>query len=163
MTIDDIIRRNRAIGHHFFDTDTKRFFGSRILPTVYGGRFFITAEKSMRGGRSKYTVRESLPDGSVASRSEFREFKTPREAIAAAKKLITRSNPRRKGGRRYRRNSGAGCPMCGGPGIELGALGMLRHFRCRDCGAQYNKKSRRRLWRKKAVKKNPRRYSRRRR
>ena len=26
------------------------------------------------------------------------------------------------------------CPMCNGPGIVLGSLGRLTHFRCRNCG-----------------------------
>lgn len=30
------------------------------------------------------------------------------------------------------------CPMCGGPGEPLGTLGSLDHFRCRNCGAQFN-------------------------
>ena len=31
------------------------------------------------------------------------------------------------------------CPICNGPGRELGRLGILRWFRCRDCGMDYNK------------------------
>ena len=31
-----------------------------------------------------------------------------------------------------------GCPMCGGPGVELGALGFRVHFRCRDCGMEFS-------------------------
>lgn len=30
------------------------------------------------------------------------------------------------------------CPLCGGPGYELGALGPTRHFRCRDCGTDFS-------------------------
>lgn len=30
------------------------------------------------------------------------------------------------------------CPMCGGPGIALGTLGMLLHLRCRDCGMDFS-------------------------
>lgn len=30
------------------------------------------------------------------------------------------------------------CPLCGGYGFELGALGDKRHFRCRDCGADFS-------------------------
>lgn len=29
------------------------------------------------------------------------------------------------------------CPMCGGDGYALGALGNTWHLRCRDCGWQY--------------------------
>jgi predicted nucleic acid-binding Zn-ribbon protein len=32
----------------------------------------------------------------------------------------------------------ATCPMCGGPGTPLGQLGRLMHYRCRNCGADFN-------------------------
>ena len=30
------------------------------------------------------------------------------------------------------------CPMCQGPGVELGALGPRTHYRCRNCGADFS-------------------------
>lgn len=30
------------------------------------------------------------------------------------------------------------CPVCGGPGIELGTLGRLTHFRCQNCGWEWS-------------------------
>jgi hypothetical protein len=33
----------------------------------------------------------------------------------------------------------ADCPACGGPGVPLGALGNLEHFRCRNCGIDFNR------------------------
>lgn len=30
------------------------------------------------------------------------------------------------------------CPTCGGPGEELGGLGNLMHYRCRDCGMDFS-------------------------
>jgi len=33
----------------------------------------------------------------------------------------------------------ADCPVCGGPGVPLGALGRLEHYRCRDCGMDFNR------------------------
>lgn len=32
------------------------------------------------------------------------------------------------------------CPVCGGPGVPLGILGRLEHFRCRNCGADFNRR-----------------------
>lgn len=32
------------------------------------------------------------------------------------------------------------CPACGGPGVLLGTLGRLEHFRCRDCGAEFSRR-----------------------
>lgn len=31
----------------------------------------------------------------------------------------------------------ATCPYCGGPGVALGSLGHIHHFRCRDCGINF--------------------------
>ena len=33
---------------------------------------------------------------------------------------------------------GVECYACDGPGVYLGSLGDLVHFRCRDCGAEYS-------------------------
>ena len=30
------------------------------------------------------------------------------------------------------------CPMCGGPGMVLGALGTRVHHRCRNCGWMFS-------------------------
>ena len=30
------------------------------------------------------------------------------------------------------------CPMCSGPGVLLGSLGRLNHFRCRNCGWDFS-------------------------
>jgi hypothetical protein len=32
----------------------------------------------------------------------------------------------------------ADCPSCGGPGVPLGGLGNRKHYRCRDCGADFS-------------------------
>lgn len=29
------------------------------------------------------------------------------------------------------------CPQCDGPPIELGSLGNVAHYRCRNCGWMY--------------------------
>lgn len=77
-TIADIKAANRAIGGHFFDRDTIRFFASRVLDTVYegpGGVFFVTSEQ-FRGSTHteprNYTVRKFDPEtGSVDTMSGF--------------------------------------------------------------------------------------------
>jgi len=30
------------------------------------------------------------------------------------------------------------CGQCGGPGVPLGQLGSLMHFRCRNCGMMFS-------------------------
>jgi len=39
------------------------------------------------------------------------------------------------------------CPCCSGPGVLLGSLGLMKHFRCRDCGWTFGKMSKPK-WRK---------------
>ena len=31
------------------------------------------------------------------------------------------------------------CPVCAGPGVPLGTLGRLSHFRCRNCGIDFSR------------------------
>jgi hypothetical protein len=89
FSIGDIQRANRDAGHRFFSPDTMRFFGSRVMPTVYAGRFFITSERSGFDYNSPrtYTVREFFPDASIETVGEFNAYKTPAQARAAIKRL----------------------------------------------------------------------------
>ncbi len=86
MTIDQIKAANRAAGYHFFSPDTLRFFGSRILPTVYAGHVFITSDYTgFDRSERAYTVRQFDPtDGSVSAVGEFLGYATRSEAVRAA-------------------------------------------------------------------------------
>lgn len=89
--ISEIKRANADIGRHFFDKQTMRFFNSRVLSTVYHGRFFITSEQDGYGAwerERRYTVRECI-DGEIHTVSEFGEFSTAREAAAFARDIDT--------------------------------------------------------------------------
>lgn len=33
------------------------------------------------------------------------------------------------------------CPTCSGPGVPLGEMGRLFHFRCRDCGIDFSREA----------------------
>ena len=89
LTLAAVKQANAAADHHFFDRDTMRFFSSRALGPVMGGRFFITTER--RGfddyGRGA-TIRCALNSGSVETVGEgLNEYGTPdaaRRAIRAA-------------------------------------------------------------------------------
>ena|SRR3990167_7849321 len=91
FTISQIKEANRARGHHFFEPATMRFFRSRVLRGVIGGRYFITSEQfeSSTGYRAprKYSVRECLDNGEIRTHDEFQAFETPAQARAAARKL----------------------------------------------------------------------------
>lgn len=62
MTIETIKANNLLAGQFFFSKDSMRFFKSRVLPTVYGGRYFITREVNP-SGKVAYTVREAVDGG----------------------------------------------------------------------------------------------------
>lgn len=84
-TVWDIEEANQRRGHHFFDEDTMRFFKSRILDGVYGGRFFVTSEKGPDNVR-RYTVREAKADGSVDTYGDFQDYATAAQAKGAARR-----------------------------------------------------------------------------
>lgn len=93
-TIADIKRANRALdnGVYWFAPGAMRFFGTRILPTVYGGRCFITSEQMRYDTPRKYSVRECLPDGSIDTIGDSIMLHATREdAIAAAKAYLAAS------------------------------------------------------------------------
>jgi hypothetical protein len=64
-----------------------RFFGSRISEATFDGRYFISSEKNFDGSARFYTIREAMPDGSVGNGSEFQEFATRAQAVAALERL----------------------------------------------------------------------------
>lgn len=100
MTIDEIVRRNRALGHNWFEPETRRWFGSRIHDEVYGDGFFVTSERDERAGRygaawdgeRRYTVRRALPDGSITTVGTFGGYGTRAAAHAAARRAATEAD-----------------------------------------------------------------------
>ena len=95
-SINEIICTHRG---HWFDDSTRRFFGCRILPTVYGGRWFITSEKdngvvlsdgklhAAWNGERRYTIRLAKADGGIETVGEFGQYATRNEAIKAVRPL----------------------------------------------------------------------------
>jgi hypothetical protein len=86
-SIEEIREANAATGHHWFDADTMRGFGTRLGDgRVYGGRLFVSSDYTGFDRTSRaYTVRIALPDGSIDSLGEFLEFPTRASAHAAAR------------------------------------------------------------------------------
>ena len=65
-SIYDIRAANRAAGQHWFDPDTLRFFASRVGETIYGGRYFLSSEKSGFDDPTRvWSVREATPDARI--------------------------------------------------------------------------------------------------
>jgi hypothetical protein len=89
--IEYIKTHNHAIGHHFFTKGAMRFFNSRILPTVYGGRYFITSERFDHNSPRYYTIRECVA-GHIETVGEFQEYATSGQAVTAIKRLLKEGN-----------------------------------------------------------------------
>lgn len=85
--ITEIQRANERAGKHFFEASTMRFFRSRILPDVYGGRYFITSEQFDRDSPRLYTIREVNEHGGIDTVGEFQQYDTLDKARRAARKL----------------------------------------------------------------------------
>ena len=59
--INEIMSLSRENGYTFFDKDRQRENKTRVLPTLYGGKFFIT--ESIHNGTTLFSVYKALKDG----------------------------------------------------------------------------------------------------
>jgi len=82
--IADIKCANRVYGRYFFEPDTMRFFGSRVLDEVYGGRYYVTSEKPPYGPRA-YTVRRAGSEGEITTIGKVCQYATAAQAKGAAR------------------------------------------------------------------------------
>lgn len=93
-TMADVRAANRALGHHFFERDTMRFFESRVESALYAGRYFITSEKAgFRETQRKFTIREVTPDGYIKTVGEFCAYDFIENARDEARRLAAGSYP----------------------------------------------------------------------
>ena len=60
-TISDIVTLSRENGYTFFDKDRQQQHRTRVLPTLYGGKYFIT--ESIHKGRKFFSIYKALKDG----------------------------------------------------------------------------------------------------
>ena len=83
----------RDCGNHFFDSDSMRFFDSRILSKVYGGRYFVTSEQfhGTTGSEPRhYSVRVVTYDSGrldIDTVGDFGQYETAKQAQRAAERL----------------------------------------------------------------------------
>ena len=60
-TMNDIVILSRENGYTFFDKERQQQHRTRVLPTLYGGKYFIT--ESIHKGRQFYSIYKALKDG----------------------------------------------------------------------------------------------------
>ena len=88
-TMADVKEANRAIGHHWFEPSSMRFFRSRVGQTLYGGRYFISSEQFDDQSPRLYTVREVKPDGSIGTVGQFQGHRSRDHALTVIKDLLS--------------------------------------------------------------------------
>ena len=87
----------------------------------------------------------------IATRFDIAKAKAKRRPFKVTYQVAELANRFKLGGggkRRHRKHGLSGnstaCPACSGPGVELGTLGRLRWYRCRNCGMEFSTRFRRR-------------------
>ena len=102
-TIDELRDYANDCGSHFFDADTMRFFGSRILDgvTVHDGRaYFVTSERDNYGGQPRlYSARYMTAGAHFFEVGQFQEYATAAQARAAIKRAVASPAPAPDDGR----------------------------------------------------------------
>lgn len=76
---------NKAAGHHWFDRETMRFFASKIHPTIYGGKFFVSSKRYDDSAERTWTVQVGESDGKIGNAKG--PFGSLSQAIQWARKL----------------------------------------------------------------------------
>jgi hypothetical protein len=85
--VDAIERANIAAGYHWFEPESMRFFGTKIL-RHFGSGVFVTHETDPMG-RGAWSIRVASPDGNVTTFGEFNAIPNSRTATTMAKRLAT--------------------------------------------------------------------------
>ena len=84
MTISEVKSIIKSKGHHFFDKDTMKYWGTRIETSVFKNGCFVTSEDNYNKTERLYTVRRF--DGeSIDTIGEFQQYKTKESAREAAR------------------------------------------------------------------------------
>ena len=87
--VNEVRQANKAIGHHWFDASSMRFFNSHVngADKLINKRFFISSEQFDSNSPRLFTIRVVSPNGEVNTYGEFQGYKTRKEAITAAHKI----------------------------------------------------------------------------
>jgi hypothetical protein len=84
--IDQVIEGNKAAGGTFFDRRTVLYFKSKVLPTVYGRKYFISYDLTDEGKR--YTVRRVLTNALIGKAGELHGHASQKSALDAISALL---------------------------------------------------------------------------
>ena len=80
-SLKEVIKKNRAIGNHFFSKDTMEGFNSKIHNKfLINDRYFITSEDDFYRTKELFSIREALQDGNIETIGLFQGFNTYQKA-----------------------------------------------------------------------------------
>jgi hypothetical protein len=85
--IDNVIAANRTAGGTFFNSRTVLYFKNKVLPTMYGGKYFISYDL-MDDGTKLYSVRQALSSGLIKLVGERHAYVTEAAAKDAIRALL---------------------------------------------------------------------------
>jgi hypothetical protein len=85
--IDKVVELNKAAGGTFFDRRTILYFKNKVLPTLYGDKYFISYDLSEDEGK-RYTVRVVLNGGLIGKVGELHAYATQSAARLAIRELM---------------------------------------------------------------------------
>lgn len=96
-SLREIREANAKLGHHWFDADSRAFFGSATPgDKLYAGRLFVSSEQDQPSphgpgawdGERRYTVRCARDDGSISTVGEFGQHGSLRAALDHVSELV---------------------------------------------------------------------------
>ena len=88
--INEIMSLSRENGYTFFDKNRQRENKTRVLPTLYGGKYFVT--EYLHDNRKYYSIYKALKDGACdIVRGEV--FVSERSALRFLKIVILPNEP----------------------------------------------------------------------
>ena len=89
MRMQEVIKANKAAGHHFFDKGAMAFFGSEIESDLFPNDMFVTSEENFDGTKRFYTVRKfDRETGRIHDIGAFQAYETKMDAIRAIEELL---------------------------------------------------------------------------
>ncbi len=89
-TVSDIRAVHKG---HWFDRKTMKFFGSKLYPTIYGGKYFITSEQPPHGPRVFSIRAYDQVNDDISTVGQLGQYATLKAAKDAVKDLTLRKNP----------------------------------------------------------------------
>lgn len=93
-SLTEVRAANQDLGHHFFDPDSLRFFGSQIESVFMEGRLFITSEAQpshhpdFPPGERRYTIRVACDNGAVHTVGEFQQHASLNAALGELGQIV---------------------------------------------------------------------------